>query len=171
MDEILIIDGYNLMSENRDLALLMRERFEDARDKLIDIVRDYQGRHGGKILLVFDGHRRVQNRGSNEQYGEVEIVFTKSGESADAYIERLVSSWDRQQRFTVVTSDGAMQTGIMSRGGLRRSSREMWEDIRAYQRSDEERLRKEHRKFSNLDERIDSAIGAELERWRRSTEK
>lgn len=171
MREILLIDGYNLLADNRELAQLMSDDLTTARDQLINILSDYQGRTGGHLIVVFDGHRLAHNAGAHEDRGNLEIVYTKSGETADDYIERLVANGNRQQLFTVVTSDWAEQTTIMSRGGLRRSAREMWLDIKKQRFHDTEMQRKEHKKFSNLDERIDENTRTKLEKWRRSIDK
>lgn len=171
MREILLIDGYNLLADNQELAQLMADDLTTARDRLINILSDYQGRTGGHFIVVFDGHRLARNAGAQEIHDNLKIVYTKSGETADDYIERLVANGDPQQRFTVVTSDRAEQTTIMSRGGLRRSAREMWLDIKKQRFRDTETQRKKHKKFSNLDERIDENTRSKLEKWRRSMDK
>ena len=59
------------------------------------------------------------------------MVFTRQKETADHYIERLVSTLDtRQYDVRVATSDGVEQVVVMGRGASRISARELEIDVR-----------------------------------------
>ena len=54
------------------------------------------------------------------------VVFTKSGETADAYIEREIHNIGRRFEVSVVTSDSLEQQTIFQRGATRISSVEFY---------------------------------------------
>ncbi len=168
LDELLVIDGYNIINGCPQLKELAKENLEASRDKLIEILRNYQGYRNVKIILVFDGHLAKDGREQHYYYSGLEVVYTKEGDTADNYIERLVHELGREMRIRVATSDGTEQVIIMGRGGIRMSSRELWEDINksmnemkgAYTGGMAYKL---HR----LDDRIKPGVMAKLEKWRR----
>ena len=65
-----------------------------------------------------------------DEYGPVQVVFTRKGEIADHYIERLCDGYAEDVEFRraevrVATSDALEQTIILGRGATRISSREL----------------------------------------------
>ncbi len=58
------------------------------------------------------------------------VVFTKDGETADAYIEREVHNLGRRFEVYVVTSDSLEQQTIFQRGAVRISSVEFYNLVR-----------------------------------------
>lgn len=84
---VLIVDGYNVINVRkpvRDSAAL-----EDERRALIERLHDYAGFSGQKIILVFDAWLSDRLLRSEETLGDLKVVFTMRGETADCYIERL----------------------------------------------------------------------------------
>ena len=123
-ERILIVDGYNVLNARRHLE--GAAALADAREKLLAELQDYAGYSGQKVILVFDDR---QTR-SVEEYGPVQVVFTRKGEIADHYIERLCDSYAEDVEFRraevrVATSDALEQTIILGRGATRISSREL----------------------------------------------
>ena len=53
------------------------------------------------------------------------IVYTKSGQTADAWIESAAYRLKGKYKVTYVTSDGLIQNSILSQGGIRMSAREL----------------------------------------------
>ena len=130
--KLLIVDGYNVlgawpeMSKGRPLA--------DARDDLIRRLHDYAGYTGQKVILVFDAWQSDRMARTEEDHGQLSVVFTQKGETADHYIERLCDANARKVELgrielRVATSDGVEQTVVMGRGAVRLSSRELIREI------------------------------------------
>lgn len=128
-EQCLIVDGYNVIFAWEDLRALAEANIDSARDKLLEILSSFQGYRGEKVTVVFDAYRRRPNPGKKEQYDNLEVIYTKEGETADARIERLVHDLRKSYRITVVTSDALEQQTVLSLGALRMSSRELREEI------------------------------------------
>ena len=122
--EHIIVDGYNLIFAWDELKALAAERLDLAREKLMDILSDYAGFTGAKLVLVFDGFRTPGNPGSRSDYHNIAVAFTKDGETGDAYIERIVNEIGRNYTVRVVTSDNLIRLSALRSGVLRCSSGE-----------------------------------------------
>ncbi len=128
-ERVLIVDGYNVLNARRHITG-GSSALADARDGLIGQLQDYAGFSGQKVILVFDAWQGDRMSRSVEQHGNVEVVFTQKGETADRYIERLCDEYAdrieyRQAEVRVATSDALEQTIILGRGAIRMSSREL----------------------------------------------
>ena len=130
----LIVDGYNIIFAWDDLAALAKEDLEAARNKLCDILSNYAGFRKCYLVLVFDGWKTKGNPGEKSQYHNIQVVFTKEGETGDAYIESLVSQIGPNYAVRVASSDGLVQLSSFRTGVLRMSSRELLEEINSAER-------------------------------------
>lgn len=128
--EYLLVDGYNIIFAWDDLKKLSEKSLEDARDKLISILSNYQGAKGIELIIVFDAHLVKGNRGSVEKIGKTYIVYTKEAETADNYIERITKDLIKDYIVKVATSDRLEQIIIMGSGAIRVSATELRADIR-----------------------------------------
>ena len=134
-EEYLIVDGYNIIFAWEDLKELSRINIDSARDALKDVLSDYQGYKGCHLLLVFDAYKVKGNAGKRETFHNIEVVYTKQDETADAFIEKTVFGIRDRYRVTVATSDGLEQQTVMSLGALRMSARELKEHIEMTKRA------------------------------------
>lgn len=127
--EYLLVDGYNVIFAWDDLKALAAVNIDSARDKLIDIMSNYQGYVGCELILVFDAYKVKQNPGSITKHGNIHVVYTKEAETADMYIEKTTHELGRKYKVTVASSDGLEQLIIMGQGALRMSSRGLQEEV------------------------------------------
>ena len=130
----LIVDGYNIIFSWDDLAALAKEDLEAARVKLCDILSNYAGFRKCYLVLVFDGWKTKGNPGEKSQYHNIQLVFTKEGETGDAYIESLVAQIGSNYAVRVASSDNLVQLSSFRTGVLRMSSRELLEEIESANR-------------------------------------
>ena len=130
----LIVDGYNIIFSWDDLAALAKEDLEAARVKLCDILSNYAGFRKCYLVLVFDGWKTKGNPGEKSQYHNIQLVFTKEGETGDAYIESLVAQIGSNYAVRVASSDNLVQLSSFRTGALRMSSRELLEEIESANR-------------------------------------
>lgn len=128
-EEILIIDGYNIIFAWEELKEMSSLNLEAARDMLIDILRNYQGYTGTKIILVFDAYKQKGASEHNESYEDLKVVYTRENETADRYIETFVTENAKKYKITVATSDGLEQVMVFGQGALRMPARELRERI------------------------------------------
>ena len=128
MKPLLVVDGYNVIGA-WELAAKKGWSFEECREQLTVRLEEYAAFHGCEVILVFDGTRSEQLLRSHETRGAVEIVFTRHGEIADQYIERLCDGQPRYREVRVATSDNVEQTVILGRGATRLPSRELLREM------------------------------------------
>ena len=127
MKPLLVVDGYNVIGA-WELAAKKGWSFEECREQLTVRLEEYAAFHGCEVILVFDGTRSERLLRSHDTRGAVEVVFTRHGEIADQYIERLCGQQPRWREVRVATSDNVEQTVILGRGATRLPSRELLRD-------------------------------------------
>lgn len=125
----IIVDGYNILFAWDELNALAKEDLETARRKLCDLLSNYAGFRKCYLVLVFDGWKVKGNPGEKQQYHNIQVVYTKEGETADAYIESFVSQIGSNYAVRVATSDALVQLSSLRTGVLRMSARELREEI------------------------------------------
>lgn len=168
--KIIFVDGYNVINCWPNLKNNQKEGLEGSRQKLIRKMENYGTYNNSKIIIVFDAHM-VQ--GSIEKKEEINklltVVFTKNGETADAFIEREVDAIGRKYDVCVVTSDNLEQQTIFQRGASRKSSHEFYKDVRITENkiTTETEKNKINQK-NNLSDNIDQDVLIKLEAIRRS---
>ncbi len=121
-EECLLVDGYNIIFAWEELRSLAQINIDSARDRLMDIMSNYQGIRGGTLILVFDAYRVKGNPGSVLQYHNIHVVYTREAETADQYIEKTVHGMTDRFQVTVATSDALEQMIIWGAGALRMSA-------------------------------------------------
>jgi predicted RNA-binding protein with PIN domain len=129
MEEYLLVDGYNIIFAWDELKALASFSLDAARDQLIALMCDFNGMRNLRLILVFDAYRVAGGRGSVEKRGNVDIVYTKEAETADAYIEKAAYELRNKRRVRVATSDGMEQLIILASGALRISAREFRQEV------------------------------------------
>ncbi|MEG1003792.1 MAG: NYN domain-containing protein [Clostridium sp.] len=128
--KIIFIDGYNVVNCWPNLKELKNVSFDGARDKLVGMLHNYGSYNNCKVILVFDGYKVAGNLENKEEINKnLSIVFTKDGETADAYIEKEVHNIGRKYEVCVVTSDWLEQQTIFQRGAVRMSSLEFYNEV------------------------------------------
>ncbi|MDY5422908.1 translation factor GTPase family protein [Hornefia butyriciproducens] len=125
-----LVDGYNLIHAWPELAELAKTDFGASRDRLIEILCNYQGFTQAQVIVVFDAYRVRGGTGSRERVRNIDVIYTKEAETADMYIERVTHEIAKENDVRVVTSDGLEQMIILGHGATRTSSREFVEEIR-----------------------------------------
>jgi small GTP-binding protein len=165
--EYLLVDGYNIIFAWEDLKELAAANIDGAREKLMDILCNYQGFKKCTLILVFDAYKVKGNPGSVETYHNIHVVYTKEAETADQYIEKTVHEIGRKYRVTVATSDQLEQVIILGQGGQRMSARELLEDVIEVSHQIRETARQKRSSEKNyLFEHLDEETAARMERIR-----
>ena len=132
--EALAKDGYNVIFAWEELNELAKASIDAARNKLMDILSNYQGFTGCTLILVFDAYKVKGSQGEVQKYHNIYVVYTKEAETADMYIERATHELAKEHRTRVVSSDGAEQIIVMGHGALRVSARAFEEEVRAVEK-------------------------------------
>lgn len=143
--ELLIIDGYNMIGSWPHLVQLKdMNKMEDARDVLLHELSNYQLYEGIEIRVVFDA-QLVPGIQKNYKKYLLSVIFTKEGETADSYIERVVGEENSLiTQVTVATSDLAEQWLVFQKGALRKSANELYKDLKHARKTIESDAKKYH---------------------------
>lgn len=166
-EEILIVDGYNIIGALAEEEGSLPQDLAERRDWLIEKLAEYQGYTGIKVFLVFDAHQ-VKGIGQALRQKQVNVIYTKEKETADERIEKLVQELRRVKRkIYVATSDHTEQWLVFGQGALRKSARELILELQNLDQAITLELenrfkRKPARKFS-----LDPKVAELFEKWRR----
>ena len=127
--EYLLVDGYNVIFAWEELNELAKASIDAARNKLMDILSNYQGFTGCTLILVFDAYKVKGSQGEVQKYHNIYVVYTKEAETADQYIEKTTHEIGRKYKVTVATSDALEQVIVMGQGAYRMSARDFYEEV------------------------------------------
>lgn len=128
-EEVLLVDGYNMIFAWEELKEMAAFNLESARNLLIEALSNYQGYRENRIIVVFDAYKQPGNIGVAEKINNLTVVYTREGQTADQYIEKFVLENVKKLKITVATSDGLEQMMIFGQGALRMSARELRQQI------------------------------------------
>lgn len=129
LPEYLLVDGYNIIFAWEELRALAQENVDAARERLLEIMGNYQGLRGCEVIVVFDAYRVQGHRTEWFDHQNIHVVFTQEAETADQYIERFSHENAKRYEITVATSDGLEQIIIRGSGSRLLSARDLREDI------------------------------------------
>lgn len=127
--KMLVVDGFNVIYAWPELAAAAETDFQQAQEKLMEILANYAAFTRTETVLVFDAYKVKGGRGERFDYHGVRVVYTKENETGDAYIERLLREIGRNGQVRIVTSDNMIQVSALRSGVLRQSAREFGEEI------------------------------------------
>jgi predicted RNA-binding protein with PIN domain len=99
----LIVDGHSVIFAWPELRKLHARRSSLAREALLKQLRDYQDWTGVHVVVVFDGKGKKVD--ATSEPADVQVFYSRSGQSADAIIERLSSKYAKRFELMVATSD------------------------------------------------------------------
>lgn len=139
--EYLLVDGYNIIFAWDELKALAGDNLGGARDKLMEILSNYQGYRRCNLILVFDAYKVSGGTGSVQKYHNIHVVYTKEAETADQYIEKVAHEIGRKYDVTVATSDGLEQVIILGQGCRRLSAKDLQQEIQRTRQQIREEIR------------------------------
>lgn len=146
----ILVDGYSLLHQWPELAP-GRGRFSaEARDELIHVLTLYRDAVGTPITIFFDGSSSNRGPRPKSNPDEVEVLYSKAGQTADQMIERAAHLYQPYGEVLAVTDDHAERDTVIAMGGLASSCwnfvqtvqgtlTELQEDIREHNRRERNR--------------------------------
>lgn len=123
----IVIDGYNLIRQSNSLSTFDRQDIQLGREALIDTLAAYKRIKNHKITIVFDGTNAPPFSQHKDQIKGIKIKFSRSGETADTVIKRIVVK--EREKALVVSSDLDVVNFAASNGAATISSPEFEEKI------------------------------------------
>ena len=138
-EQYLLVDGYNIIFGWPELKSLAAMNIDGARERLNDILCNYQAVRGGSLIVVYDAYRVAGHPTEYFRHHNIGVVYTREAETADRFIERFAHENAKQYDITVATSDGLEQIIIRGAGCRLMTAADFAEDINRIR--DELRLR------------------------------
>lgn len=125
----LIVDAHNVIFAHPELAGVHRRTPSAARESLIRLLERHQDASGTRVVLVFDGGKSRQSSGDLSGAAGVQVFYPRSGQTADAIIERLVLKYAGVHRMTVATNDALVRTAAVAAGASTISAETLFAEI------------------------------------------
>ncbi|HEU6449622.1 MAG TPA: NYN domain-containing protein [Verrucomicrobiae bacterium] len=151
----ILVDGYSLLHNWPELAPGAARHSGRARDELVHILTRYHDATGELITIFFDGSGAPAGTPKNESRREVEVLFSRSGQTADDLIERAAHRFREFGEVLVVSDDNA-ERDVVSGFGCATAScsnfirmienalNDMSEDLKNYNRTEQNRFKRSH---------------------------
>ncbi len=112
----ILVDGYSLLHNWPELAPGRARHSMAARDELIAMLTQYQDAIGTPMTVVFDGGGAPKGTTAARSTPEMEVLYSKAGQTADDIIERVTHRLLRYGEVLVVTDDHAERDTVISLG-------------------------------------------------------
>jgi predicted RNA-binding protein with PIN domain len=114
----ILIDGYSLLHNWPELAPGRARHSAAARDELIQRLTLYQDAAGTPITIFFDGASGRDGAPAAHSTRELEVLYSRSGQTADQMIERAAHRFGPFGKVLAVTDDHAERDMVIGLGGL-----------------------------------------------------
>ncbi len=114
----ILVDGYSLLHNWPQLARGKSRHSAAAREELIHALTQYRDAVGTPITVVFDGSGAPPGTPETPSTPELEVLYSKAGQTADDLIERAAHRLSEFGEVLVVTDDYAERDTVLSLGGL-----------------------------------------------------
>lgn len=113
----ILVDGYSLLHNWPELARGKPRHSAAARGELVQILTRYQDTAGTPITIFFDGSGAPPNVPKQDSTPQVEVLFSKAGQTADDLIERAAHRFQSFGEVLAVTDDYAERDTVIGLGG------------------------------------------------------
>jgi len=114
----ILVDGYSLLHNWLEMAPGKPRHSALAREELINRLTRYYDVCGTPLTIVFDGASAAPEIDALPSTPEVEVIYTRAGQSADQLIERVAHRLCAYGEVLVVTDDFAERETVASSGGM-----------------------------------------------------
>lgn len=149
----ILVDGYSLLHNWPELAPGKPRHSAAARDELIHHLTLYRDAIGTPITVVFDGANSDIRLSTVESTPEMEILYSRAGQTADDLIERAAHRLAAYGEVLVVTDDFAERDTVIAMGGMASSClnfiqtvestlAELQDEIKSHNRKEKNRFKR-----------------------------
>ena len=149
----ILVDGYSLLHRWVELAPRAPRHSAAARHELIARLTHYRDAVSTPITIFFDGSGAAAGTSKPQSSAEVEVLYSRAGETADQMIERAAHLFAEFGEVLAVTDDNAERETVISMGGMASSCSnfiqtvestlaELKDDIRQHNLREKQRYKK-----------------------------
>lgn len=125
----IIVDGYNVIRQWPELAVLDRADLQSGREALLHELQTYRRSKGHRITVVFDGREQGGFSEAAENVGGIGVRYSRRGETADLVISRLAA--EGGEGAVVVSSDREVAAAARRQGAAWLSAPEFMAKVEA----------------------------------------
>ena len=112
------MDGYSLLHHWSEMAPGKPRHSAAARQELIHVLTRYHDASGTPVTVVFDGASTTPGPNQTASTSEVEVLYSRAGQTADQMIERAAYRLKEYGEVLVVTDDFAERDTVMTFGAM-----------------------------------------------------
>jgi len=117
----ILVDGYSLLHGWPELAAGRARHSASAREALVRRLTHYRDAIGTPITIFFDGAGAPPGTPKVPSTPEVEVLYSRAGQTADDMIERAAHRFSEYGEVLVVTDDYTERDVVIGFGGLAES--------------------------------------------------
>jgi predicted RNA-binding protein with PIN domain len=114
----ILVDGYSLLHAWPELAPGKARHSAAARDELIQRLTLYRDVAGTPITIFFDGGGAPVGTPAASSDREMEVLYSRSGQTADQMIERATHRFAPYGEVLAVTDDYPERDTVIAMGGM-----------------------------------------------------
>jgi predicted RNA-binding protein with PIN domain len=127
----ILVDGYSLLHEWTEIAPGLPRFSAQAREELVLKMTLYRDAVNIPITIVFDGAGPTTTRAHAETKSDLEILYSRTGLTADAIIERVAHRMKPYGEVLAVTDDHAERDTVVSLGGVSTSCLSFIQEVKS----------------------------------------
>lgn len=127
--DTLLVDAYNVINFWEKTAQHALTDLDHSRTILNNALQNYAAYKGINVIVIYDAYKTDSKIICEDSYENIKVIYTKKGQTADAYIEELIFELKNKEDIFVVTSDWALQQMVLSSGLIRIPVSELILDI------------------------------------------
>jgi predicted RNA-binding protein with PIN domain len=118
MKRLVLVDGYNLIRNDPMLAAIEARSLEAGRRALVSRMLTSFDHLSNDITVVFDGANAPSPAPASERLGQVRVVYSRQGETADTVILRMIAAEPAGRPLLVLSDDNELRTAAQRHGGI-----------------------------------------------------
>jgi len=144
-----LVDGYSLLHAWPQLAPQAPRHSARAREALIRVLTQYADSIGTPVTLFFDGAGASSRPPEDPSTPSLEVVYSRSGKTADDLIERTAYRLKPHGEALAVTNDYAERDTVISMGGMAQSCEDFILEVDRVLRERKAFVKKHNRREAN----------------------
>ena len=118
MKRLVLVDGYNLIRNDPTLKAIEARSLEAGRGALLSRLQSTFSLQANEIVVVFDGASAPLPYPASERYGQIRVIFSRQGETADAVIMRMAAAVPAGRQMLLLSDDREIRTAVQAQGGI-----------------------------------------------------
>jgi predicted RNA-binding protein with PIN domain len=118
MKRLVLVDGYNLIKNDPTLSVIEARSLEAGRRALVSRMLTSFNLQANEVIVVFDGSDIPLPVPSDERHGQVRVVFSRKGETADAVILRMIAATPAARQLLLLSDDRELRDAAQAHGGI-----------------------------------------------------